>query len=122
MQNMPSLGQMAGEQQPQAQQKSGIDLSQAKSPQEQQGIDINLIIAKITAVLTQQGYFELPENKGQEAEINAEIQEIAQAIAEGDDETLQSSAIYKFITQKAGQNQAMTGTPESGAMPSMEGM
>ena len=120
MQNMPSLGQMAGEQQPQAQSK--IDVTQGKIPEQKQAEQMSMIVAKITAALESQGYYDLPENQGREEEINAEIQKIAQAIIDGNDEVLQSSEIYKFITQKAGQTQAMTGTPESGEMPSMEGM
>ena len=118
MQNMPTLGQMAG----QAQPESKIDVTQGQTPEQNQGQQLAMIVSKITAVLESQGYYDLPENEGKEEQISQEIQQIAKAIIEGDDATLQASAIYKFVTQKAGQTQAMTGTPESGEMPTMEGM
>ena len=118
MQNMPTLGQMAG----QAQPESKIDVTQGQTPEQNQGQQLAMIVSKITAVLESQGYYDLPENEGKEEQISQEIQQIAQAIIEGDDATLQASAIYKFVSQKAGQIQAMTGTPESGEMPTMEGM
>ena len=122
MQNMPTLGQMTGQAQEAQPQKSKIDISQGTTKEADQEQDLAMIIAKITAALESQGYYDLPENEGREGEIRQEIEEIARAIVENDTETLKASPIYAFITQKAGQMQAATGTPESAPMPTMEGM
>lgn len=88
------------------QQRPGLDVSLAEAP----GNQTKKIIAKIITALQEQGYYDLPENEGQGAKIQQEIELLAQAIVEGDDKTVKSSPIFKFITQKGGQRDTMRET------------
>lgn len=127
MQQMPSMGQMAGPQK-QAQSNMTVQPEMVQQAQTQKAPEsqMRMLQSRIVAMLKEGGYYDLPENKGRENEILGEIQELVQAIFENDTEFVQSSDIYAFITSQKGQRKAMRNPAEQvqmpEEMPSMEGM
>jgi hypothetical protein len=100
------------------QQQQGIDMSKAETPDKQ----LAKIVMKIIAALKEQGYYDLPENKDQGPKIKQEVEALAQAIVEGDDETVKASPIFKFITQKGGQRDVLREqAPEGGEANGTQG-
>ena len=91
---------------------SGIDLSKAMGPEQQNEKKLATIVARIMASLKKMGYYDLPENKNRGEEIAKEIEEVARAIIDNKPEILKQSKIYKYITALGGQRQAMQ-EPES---------
>lgn len=126
MQQMPNMAAMAGEQQQPQQQQQGMQIT-PEMVQQQQTVQKpdsqkRMIQSRIVAMLKEKGYYDLPENKGRENEILAEIQELVDAIFENNTEFVQTSDIYSFITSQKGQRDAMRPKEEQMEMPSMEGM
>lgn len=121
MQQMPSMGQMSGQEQKQPQTIQPQAVQGAMNAQKPEA-QIQVLVAKMTQVLQESGYFDLPENKNRRGEINQEIMDIAQALLDGNAQFVQQSEIYQYITSQKGQRKAMRSPAEQMEMPNMEGM
>ena len=122
MQQIPSMGQVTGQQQQQQPQTIQPQAVQGAMNAQKPEAQIQVLIAKMTQVLQESGYFDLPENKNRRGEINQEIMDIAQALLDGNAQFVQQSEIYQYITSQKGQRTAMRNPAEKMEMPSMEGM